>query len=78
MEASRDDPWHVSDAPAAYTETMMRGVVAFRMVVSTLEAAAKLSQNKNASDFGGVIGGLQSDGETELAAVMQSTATVGS
>jgi len=71
MEQPRDAPWKVADAPDAYTETMMRGIVAFRIVVETLEAKAKLSQNKNAADIAGARDGLARDGSGELAALMQ-------
>lgn len=71
MEQPRADPWKVSDAPDAYTETMMRGIVAFRMVVDTLEAKAKLSQNKPAADIAGVHTGLKRDGSDDLASLMR-------
>ena len=74
MEQPRSQPWKVADAPDAYTETMMRGIVAFRMVVDTLEAKAKLSQNKPDADIMGACDGLVADGSTELADRMRAAA----
>lgn len=71
MEQPREEPWRVEDAPDAYTETMMRGIVAFRMVVASLEGAAKLSQNKGDADLNGVVDGLSAKGASELVAAMR-------
>ena len=67
MEQSRAERWRVADAPEAYTESMMRGIFAFRMVVTDLVAKAKLSQNRTDADIDGAVDGLVEDGETELA-----------
>jgi len=71
MEQPRDEPWKVADAPDSYTTTMMRGIVAFKMVVDSLEAAAKLSQNKTPADFAGVCDGLANEGLHEVATSMR-------
>lgn len=71
MEQPRSEPWRVADAPDAYTESMMRGIVAFRMVVTELVAKAKLSQNRSAADIDGATEGLLEDGATELADAMR-------
>ena len=72
MEQPREDRWRVSDAPEPYTESMMRGIVALRMVVTDLKAKAKLSQNRSSADFDGAMDGLTRDGETELAEAMRA------
>ncbi len=72
MEQPRDDPWKVADAPESYTASMLRGIVAFRMVVDRLEATAKLSQNKNAADFEGVTEALKTEGSGALAGAMRA------
>ena len=61
MESRRPEPWAMQDAPARYTEAMLRGVVAFRIEVATLSGKAKLSQNKGKADFDGVRHGLAQD-----------------
>ncbi len=70
MEQPRDRPWRVADAPERYTETMLRGITAFRMVVDDLTAAAKLSQNKSTADISGVRKGLSDAGADALLDVM--------
>ena len=72
MEEPRPDPWSVSDAPEPFTESMMRGIVAFRMVVTDLVGKAKLSQNRSNADLDGAIKGLTVDGDTVLADAMRS------
>ncbi len=74
MEQSRPAPWNVADAPESYTESMMRGIVAFRMVVDTLDAKAKLSQNKSPEDIAGACQGLSRDGSDLLADHMRAAA----
>ncbi len=57
-EASRDEPWSVDDAPAGYVETQARAIVGLELRISRLAAKRKLSQNRSAADFDGVIDGL--------------------
>ncbi len=57
-EATRPEPWRVTDAPGDYVSKLARGIVAFEIVVERIEAKAKLSQNKSASDRRGVIDDL--------------------
>jgi transcriptional regulator len=54
-EADRQEPWRVADAPEDYVSRLVRGVVAFEIVVERVEAKAKLSQNKSAEDRAGVV-----------------------
>ena len=72
MESPRADPWKVADAPDSYTASMMRGIVVFRMVIDSLEAKAKLSQNKSAADINGACEGLSQDGEDVLAQTIRA------
>lgn len=72
MEQPRAQPWHTADAPERYMEGMMRGIVAFRMVVTDLTAKAKLSQNKPAADITGAADGLEAGQEGELAGLMRA------
>lgn len=57
-EAGRDDPWAVEDAPAAYVGKQLRAIVGVEMVVESVEAKAKLSQNRSEEDRAGVVAGL--------------------
>ena len=71
MEGPRARPWAVDDAPRPYIDTMLRGIMAFRMEVTSLTGKAKLSQNKGKADLGGVRDGLRSEerGEAMLGAM---------
>lgn len=57
-EASRAEPWAVSDAPADYIEKMLNGIVGFAIPIERLEGKRKLNQNRSAEDIAGVSKGL--------------------
>jgi len=57
-EAGRAEPWSIDDTPEGYVETQVRAIVGLEMRISRLEAKRKLSQNRSAADFEGVIAGL--------------------
>ena len=57
-EATRDQPWRASDAPADYLAGQLRGIVAITLKVETVEAKAKLNQNRSVEDQAGVIADL--------------------
>jgi transcriptional regulator len=57
-EGERDEPWHASDAPAAYLDGQLRGIVGLEMKVTATEGKAKLSQNRSLADRDGVVEGL--------------------
>lgn len=61
MESGRTEPWAVTDAPAAYVERMLRGIVALSFEIRSVEAAWKASQNRRAVDRQGVVDGLRRD-----------------
>ena len=58
-EQTRDDPWHVTDAPADFITSQLPAIVGVDMHVETFEAKAKLSQNRPSPDQLGVINGLR-------------------
>jgi transcriptional regulator len=57
-ERDRAEPWAVGDAPRAYIDALLRGIVGVNLHVDRIEAKRKLSQNKSATDFDGVAEGL--------------------
>jgi len=57
-EAGRAVPWSVDDAPDGYVEGQVRAIVGLELRVTRLEAKRKLSQNRSAADFAGVVTGL--------------------
>jgi transcriptional regulator len=71
-EAGRAAPWAVSDAPPAFTQSQLRGIVALRMPIERLQGKWKMSQNRTAPDRSGVVEGLRADGKADVAAIVQS------
>ncbi len=61
-ESPRDEPWAVSDAPDDYIDKNLRPIVGVELVVESVEAKAKLSQNRSDADRAGVAAGLTADG----------------
>jgi transcriptional regulator len=57
-ESSRPFPWSTSDAPADFTEALLRGIVGIRICVRDLSGAWKLDQKKRAIDRAGAVEGL--------------------
>ena len=75
-EQRRDAPWAVADAPDRYIQKQLRAIVGIEMVVERVEAKAKLSQNKDDADFGGVIAGLRREGAGREHVVADAMATL--
>lgn len=69
-EAGRSAPWAVSDAPADFVATMLKGFRGVALRITRLEGKAKLSQNRPAGDQRRVIDGLRADGRDDLADAM--------
>ena len=74
-EALRDDPWSIDDAPAGYPETQVKAIVGLEFAINRIEAKRKLSQNRSAADFEGVLSAMRagSSREAEVAAEMELT-----
>jgi transcriptional regulator len=60
QEQSETKPWALSDAPKAYVDAMLRGIVGFRFAIARLEGKWKMSQNRDSQDRDGVVKGLGS------------------
>ncbi|MFM8845874.1 MAG: FMN-binding negative transcriptional regulator [Gammaproteobacteria bacterium] len=68
MEARRAEPWSVNDAPSAYIERMLEGIVALEFTVEEIVAKTKASQNRLPPDQRGVLQSLSADPATKEAA----------
>ena len=66
-EAYREHPWSPDDAPRAFVEGQLRAIVGVELLISRIEAKAKLSQNRPPADVEGVIAGLRERGDGESA-----------
>lgn len=66
-ETGRERPWSVDDAPAGYVEVQARAIVGLELRITRLTAKRKLSQNRSAADFAGVVAGLSAGAPSEEA-----------
>lgn len=57
-EAARPEPWHLTDAPADYIDSMVAAIVGIEMPITKLIGKWKVSQNRPAQDRAGVVAGL--------------------
>jgi transcriptional regulator len=67
-EASRAEPWQVTDAPETFIAAQLRGIVGLTVTVTRVEAKAKLSQNRSEADRAGVVAGLRAERSDPAAA----------
>ncbi len=66
-EAGRAAPWRVSDAPAAFVESLLAAIVGIEIPISRLVGKWKVSQNRPEVDRRGVVEGLQDSGAAQAA-----------
>ena len=69
QESGEPRPWALSDAPPAFIDAMLRGIVGFRFAIARLEGKWKMSQNREMQDRAGVVTGLRRRGEGDDLAV---------
>ncbi len=62
-------PWKVTDAPDAFIDQMLKGIVGIELVLTRVEGKWKLSQNRPEPDQVGTIAGLDARGDAESRAV---------
>ncbi len=61
--------WRMSDAPAAYLDTMLAGIVGIEVAITSIDAKAKLSQNRPETDRVAVNAALDRAGDPRDQAV---------
>jgi len=66
-EAQFDKPWAVTDAPEEYIESMLKAIVGIELVITSVQAKRKLSQNRPAEDAAGALAGLEQVGGSSAA-----------
>jgi len=74
-EGRRDRPWAVSDAPADFIDAQLRAIIGVELTVTSVEAKAKLSQNRSDADRAGVRSDLQTRGDRAAAVAAAMTET---
>jgi transcriptional regulator len=70
-EAASAHPWSVDDAPAQFIAGQLRAIVGVELVISRIEAKAKLSQNRPPADVERVIEGLRARGDERSAEAVE-------
>jgi transcriptional regulator len=70
-EASRVRPWSVDDAPRTFIEGQLRAIVGIELLITRVEAKAKLSQNRPEQDIPGIIAGLRERGDISSASLVE-------
>ena len=77
QESALAQPWSMESLDKAYLARMLRGIVAFEISLTRIEAKAKLNQNKSPDQRQGVIAALSASGDprsAEVAALMMAFA----
>jgi transcriptional regulator len=71
-EASRAEPWKVSDAPASYIDAQLKGIIGISLRIDRLEGKWKISQNRSATDQASVAAALRETGTDESVAMAET------
>ena len=73
-EAQFAKPWAVTDAPPDYIETRLKAIVGIEILITSIQAKRKLSQNVAEADRRGAAAGLTQVGgpSAMVAAAMRS------
>jgi transcriptional regulator len=61
QEEARPKPWHVADAPDAFIESQVKGIVGLEIPIARIEGKWKVSQNRPMADREGVVTGLTTE-----------------
>jgi transcriptional regulator len=64
-------PWSVDDAPRKFIEGQLRAIVGLELQITRIEAKAKLSQNRPATDVPGIVAGLSARGDDPMAIAVE-------
>jgi len=65
-------PWRLEDAPADYLQKMQNAIVGIEINVESIQGKWKVSQNQSAENQQGVIDGLTSSGEEDMASIINA------
>jgi transcriptional regulator len=72
FEATRDEPWRVTDAPADYIDAQLRAIVGIEIPITRLLGKWKMSQNRPEADRASVERALIASGEPDAAALARA------
>lgn len=63
------EPWRIEKVPEAKLDALLNAIIGFSVDLETLEGKFKLSQDKKAEDFDGVVGALEDAQDASARAV---------
>ena len=72
QESQREQPWHVTDAPEDYIDTMLKAIVGIEIPLRRLQGKWKMSQNRLPQDRDGVVAGLTANGDAASLAMLDA------
>jgi transcriptional regulator len=72
QEGARKEPWAVDDAPEAFIDSQIKGIVGIEIEITSIEGKWKVSQNRPVEDRLGVVNGLETENATPDAPAMAS------
>lgn len=61
QEGAREAPWAVTDAPAPFIQSQIKGIIGLEIEISEIHGKWKVSQNRPVADRVGVAEGLESE-----------------
>ncbi|MBN9417135.1 hypothetical protein ABS71_22020 [bacterium SCN 62-11] len=71
FEQTQGQPWAVADAPEAYLQGQLKGIVGVEISMDSLQGKWKMSQNRSAEDRAGVAAGLRAQGREDAALLVE-------
>ena len=72
-EATRAEPWSITDAPADFIEAQKRAIVGIEIEIASLEGKWKVSQNQPEANRRSVAAGFSTDENTREMAELVRT-----
>jgi transcriptional regulator len=75
-EASQPAPWHVTDAPPDFIDSMVSAIVGIEIPITRLSGKWKVSQNRPAGDKPAIVAALEAQGDDQsraMAALVKQT-----
>jgi transcriptional regulator len=68
LEAGRAAPWSVTDAPAEFIQSQIKGIIGIEIAIAAIEGKWKVSQNRSEADRRAVANALEAEGDTSAMA----------
>lgn len=75
QEEEQKEPWAVTDAPASFVSSLLKGIVGIEIPVRLIEGKWKVSQNQPAANRDGVVEGLREHDPSSMMAKIVSEVT---